>query len=95
MATDAVHGTSKRKYYKDKLTNCENRANNENLPSSAGQKFKFHFVYNFAQPQDSMNNILRPTTQSSTFHLTQNVSDAESPVVSTASLNTRTLRHSL
>jgi len=36
------------------------------------KKIKFHFVYNFAQPQNSMNNILRPTTQSSTFHLTQN-----------------------
>ena len=61
MATDAVHGAYKRKYY-DKLTNCDNRANNENLPSSAGKKFQFHFLYNFAQPQNSMNNILRPTT---------------------------------
>lgn len=79
----------------DTLTNCNNRANNENLPSSAGKKIKFHFVYSFAQPQNSMNNILRPPTWSSTFHLTQNISDAESPVVRTASLSTRSLRHSL
>jgi hypothetical protein len=95
MANDAVHGTYKRKYYNDRLTNCDNRTNNENLPSSAGKKFKFHFVYNFAQPQISLNNILRPTTQSNTFHLTQNISDTESPVIRTASLSARTLRHSL
>jgi hypothetical protein len=94
MATDAIHGTYKWKYYNE-LTNCGNCANNENLPSSAGKKFKFHFVYNFAQPQNSMNNILRPTTQSSTLHLTPNISDAESPMVRTASLSIRNLRHSL
>jgi len=59
------------------------------------KNIKFHFVYNFAQPQNSMNNILQPPTQSSTFYLTQNISDAESPVVRTVSLSTPTLRHSL
>jgi hypothetical protein len=38
MATDAVHGTYKWKYYNDRLTTCDNRANSENLPSSAGKK---------------------------------------------------------
>jgi hypothetical protein len=97
-ATDAVHGTYKRKYYKNTLTTCDNRANSENLPSSAGKKkkIKFRFVHNFAQPQNSIKkNILRPTTQSSAFHLTQNISDAESPLVRTVLLSTRTLRHSL
>jgi len=31
MATGVVRGTYKWKYYNDKLTNCDNRANNENL----------------------------------------------------------------